>query len=118
MNNAQDSNRQSEPTEPDLDAALEALRAVVMAQKDQIDALLASLERLLTSLNAPSPLQSAERSAATVFQGVTQASCFSPLSQPSQARAQRDLSDARTLGNPLDPQFTSLHQLMGRLKAA
>lgn len=115
MNNARDN--KNDPTRPDLDAALEALQAVVMAQKAQIDVLLASLESLLAALNSPeSPFQGARLPAAARVPAGGQAPCFMIPVHPPQL--ERDFLDARVLGDPLDPQFQSLHQLMGRLKAA
>lgn len=87
--NSQHDNMKQEQTEPNLEEALEALQAVVMVQKAQVDALLASLEGLLAALDAP-------------------------LSPPRQ----QTFADSSLLGNPQDPQFASLHQLIGRLKAA
>lgn len=126
MNNAQHSTENHEQTGPDLDAALEVLQAVVMAQKAQIDALLASLESLLTSLPVSASLsqvahvQWVQRPALTeraTVQTGADASCVSPPATPSHPQAQAQvLGHSALLGNPLDPQFASLHQLMRRLK--
>ncbi len=77
--------------EPSLEGIIETLQAVVTAQKAQIDTLLVSLESLLASLDS------------------------SPQPQPPVLCASMD---SAWLGNPQDPQFASLHQLMARLKLA
>jgi hypothetical protein len=124
MNKTQHNTGEQEPKEqePDLDAALEALQAVVMTQKAQIDALLASLEGLLTALNHPPTTGQLVQAAAQPEQAMaTVHPRFETrhLPQPMpRANAELPGADAALLGNPADPQFASLHQLMGRLKAA
>ena len=78
-----------------LDAVLAALEAVVLTQKAQIDALLASLEGLQAAFNRKTVLEVGR-------------SCES-WSQPAPP-------DATLLGNPLDPQFASMHELLDRLR--
>lgn len=103
----------------DLDSAIEALQAVVMTQKAQIDALLASLEGLLSALNSPaSPLGKGWAQPL-----MAQAMQKSLENQPAPLGSRRDIdtdalpmSPNALLGNPADPQFASLHQLMERLK--
>lgn len=79
--------RDTPEKEPSLDEAIEALQAVVAVQKAQIDALLVSLEGLLATLNH----------------------------RPQTPQAEDLKPRGALLGNPLDQQFASLHQLMGRL---
>lgn len=93
--------------EPDLDAAIEALQAVVISQKAQIDALLASMEGLLAALNS---------SASPLGQGWAQPLMAQAMQKSLEQKPAPVIPSATLLGNPLDPQFAPLHQLMQRLK--
>lgn len=98
------------PSDPELDAALGALQAVVLAQKAQIDSLLASLEGLLGVLNHPSlPLHEL-----LTKPQQTHLAAHLPLQE---IRQPERILEAPLLGNPKDPQFANLHQLMQRLRS-
>lgn len=121
------SNEQQSPAqEPDLDSALEALQAVVLTQKAQIDALLASLEGLLAALNHPLTtagqlMQAAAQPEQDTVTGPSRMQAPrlpQPITSPTSPHGEPPHAQAALLGNPADPQFASLHQLMGRLKAA
>lgn len=109
----------SRQEDADLDSAISALQAVVMMQKAQIDALLASLEGLLSALNSPaSPLGEgwAQPLMAQVMQKSLENQPAPPGSTLNIDTDAEALSPNALLGNPADPQFASLHQLMERLK--
>lgn len=103
----------------DLDSAIDALQAVVMTQKAQIDALLASLEGLLAALNSPaSPLGKgwAQPPMAQAMQKSLENKPAPAESSALDVNDQPAKPDAALLGNPADPQFASMHQLMERLR--
>ncbi len=89
-----------------LDGSIEALQAVVLMQKAQIDVLLASVEGLLATLDKASVTRRDE---------TPQAMSLPPMDERNLNVCHPD-SDKSLLGNPEDPQFASLHELMGRLK--
>lgn len=105
MNTTPHDNKKPEQSDADLDVVLDALQTVVRAQKAQIDALLASLEGLLVALDAPKA-------------ALSPLSPLAPVPPPSQTVPSPLAQSAGLLGNPEDPQFASLHQLMGRLKVS
>ena len=80
--------KQTQQGKPDLEESVETLQAVVRAQRAQIDVLLASLQGLMAGLDGLEPVDSI----------------------PPEAGSKPDL------GNPLDPQFACLHQLLARLR--
>jgi hypothetical protein len=103
----------------DLDSAIDALQAVVLTQKAQIDALLASLEGLLAALNSPtSPLGKgwAQPMMAQAMQKSVEHKPAPAEHTSLDISAQPAGPDAALLGNPSDPQFASMHQLMERLR--
>lgn len=103
----------------DLDAATDALQAVVMAQKAQIDALLAGLEGLLVALNSPATPLEQGWAQPLMVQAMQKSLQGKPeLVGPALVyeRPKAACVDSTLLGNSMDPQFVQLHQLMRRLK--
>jgi hypothetical protein len=105
---------QQQPVQPGdagPDSTLEVLQAVVMTQKAQIDALRASLEGLLAVLNSPASSLGTGWAQPLMAQAQTPPAECCPAGTSEPVRP-----DAGLLGNPSDPQFASMHQLMERLR--
>lgn len=106
------------PLQQDLEETIESLQAVVLTQKAQIDALLASLEGLLAALNSPASPLGQGWAQPLLAQAVEKSAGRRPEPMPPQLARENTVPenlDAGLLGNPLDPQFENLHRLMQRL---